>query len=122
MLEPFDDRHSIPMEVPYWALAHNGELNLGLAPPYCRSLCTGRLLAGTAEMLIAICVQYGFPNHRMDGPGSVRVGSLRSDYCALVDPFGHLGPGLHGLRNGEADPACGSVVFVQALRPSASVT
>lgn len=112
-LEPADTRHAMPTDVPYWVLAHDGTPNLSRRPPDCLAGCTGPFLAGIADVLMAIRLQYGPRAHAMDGPGSVLAGDRGR--CACVNPFA-VKPHLHAIRLPRADPDCGAVVFVQGVK------
>lgn len=108
-LVPVDDRHALASDTPYWVRAHDGSPNLNRRPSDCRAECSGRRYAGTADVGIAIWIQYGPRNHVMDLPGSVHA-ALRGS-CAYVSPFGD--PRLLASRDGDAHPECGTVVFVR---------
>lgn len=108
-LEPYDDRHNIPTDKPYWIRASDGSPNLKRKPSDCRDECIGQLFAGTADVGIAIWIQYSPRGHVMDLPGSVHSGYR--DHCAFVVPFGN--PRLDADWSVDALPGCGSVVFVR---------
>lgn len=109
-LVPFDVGRAISIKEPYWVLAHDGTPNLNRPPPDCRDECVDRLLPGTAEVLIAIWLQYGPRKHVMDGPGSVRA--VDRGRCACVHPWSD-GPCLIARRYQNALPKYGSVTFVR---------
>ncbi|MEK9155522.1 MAG: hypothetical protein AAB839_02635 [Patescibacteria group bacterium] len=77
-LRPFDRRHGIREDRPYWVSADDGSGNLWRPPEDCRQECTGLLHAGILHVGIAIMVQHGRRPHFMDLPGSVLVQDARS--------------------------------------------
>lgn len=106
MLSPADARHRMP-QMPYWVLAHDGGPNLGRSAVDCFADCgAGRLLAGTADMLVAIWLQYGPRQHEMVGPGSR---SYWPESCASVNSqepnLGVLCP-LGAARHDRGSVAC----------------
>lgn len=109
-LEPVDTRHSMPTDVPYWVLAHDGTPNLNRWPPGCFAECVGRLLAGTADVLMAIWLQYGSRYHIMDGPGSANASDRGR--CACVGQWRNESI-LDVNRVPSLTPGFGSVVFVR---------
>jgi len=110
-LAPFDARHETGNQ-PYWFRAHDGRVNNGKKPSECRALCTGNLLAGTADVLIALFTQHTNVvkegEHIMDGPGSVHR-ETRTD-CAYLGVWDGS-PELVGHHGGDADSFYGTVVF-----------
>ncbi len=114
-LVPCDNRHAMPTDAPYWVRAHDGLPNLNRKPADCLAECTGRRYAGTADIGIAIYVQYGKRQHFMDLPGSVHRHD-RAD-CAYLDVWVD-GPELRSYGDGYASPGYGSVVFVRELQSS----
>jgi len=110
-LVPFDERHKTPAG-PYWFRAHNGRSIRNKKPSDCRKACTGKLLSGTADVLIALFTHHKDvakeDEHIMDGPGSVR----REDRacCSYLEVWDG-GPRLYGDLVDDAYPRCGSVVF-----------
>lgn len=108
---PFDARHETPAG-PYWFRAHNGRKNRGRKPSDCRQELTGNLLAGTADVLLALFIHHKNVvkqgEHVMDGPGSVSRGVHRS--CSYLVVWGG-GPRLRDYWHDNANPSYGSVVF-----------
>lgn len=107
-LVPFDARHTMPTDTPYWVRAHDGAVNKNRRPSDVRASLTGNQLAGTADVGIAIWIQMGKRSHVMDLPGSVHASDR--GYCAYLGVW-HGGPGLSSVRGVDAFPGYGSVVF-----------
>lgn len=107
-LVPFDARHGMSANAPYWVRTHDGSPNLNKKPSDVRASLTGNQLAGTADVGIAIWLQLGKRNHIMDLPGSVRASGR--GFCAYLDVWSD-GPELSSGGDDGASPGFGSVVF-----------
>ncbi len=105
---PWDNRHEDGAE-PFWLRAHGGWHNRGRKPSDCRRDCIGDLLAGTAQVGIALCAHDPTLMGRrcmMDLPGSVHC--LRRQ-CVYLHVFNEMQLDVHTSDN--ATPGVGSVVF-----------
>jgi hypothetical protein len=108
-LVPFDARHAMPTDAPYWVRAHDGSPNLNRKPSDCRAECIGELYAGTADVGIAIWIQHGEGKCVMDLPGSVFASNRVC--CAYLGTWLNV----RELNVGGTDyarPRFGSVVFI----------
>ncbi|MBI1908180.1 hypothetical protein HYS28_02055 [Candidatus Uhrbacteria bacterium] len=110
-LVPFDERHATPTS-PYWFRATDGRPNRNRRPSDCRKECVGEILAGTADVGLALCLHYPSAvvqgEHIWDLPGSVRRGGR--GYCAYLGVWGDS-PELYADGGGVANPVYGSVRF-----------
>lgn len=110
-LVEFDARHATPSE-PYWFRAHDGRPNRGRKPSDCRAECTGDLLGGTGDVLLALFLSdraiVRQHQHIMDGPGSVSRDIRR--WCSYLRVWDG-GPELSAHWVDGANPSYGSVVF-----------
>jgi len=110
-LVPFDARHEIPRG-PFWFRAHDGRVNNGKKPTECRDACVGKLLAGTADIGLALLLQH--PDvavegeHAMDLPGSVHRGDRA--YCSYLKVWDGS-PKLNVHLGDDAGSFYGTVVF-----------